>query len=388
MKQPCILMHNSDSSLTHPVSNYMQPIQDLLHQRTPSIPVTRLLIGANLLVFIAMFMNGAGLWHSSGTSIQLSWGANFGPATQDGEWWRLATALFLHFGVIHLTLNLWALWDGGQLAERMYGHIRFAVIYFASGLAGNLLSLVSHGSTAISGGASGAIFGVYGALLIFIWREREQLHPQEFRWLFWGVIVFSLASIIFGFVITGIDNAAHIGGLITGMLGGIILARPLNPDITISSRTRLITIALLLLTVSMLIRYIPVPAWRWSEEMQARQQIGQFLAENAAISHTWQDIIHDSKQGTISFDELAGRIDSTIGDRYEKSFEKLSGLSHNPALPSAATLEALRHYAEQQRDSSRALADHLRDNPPTFGRSVPGITIPPGQPYLIPRHNP
>lgn len=377
-------MHNSNSSNPYAAIHYMQSIQDLLQQRTPSVPVTRLLTGLNLLVFIVMVVNGAGLWHSSSTSIQLSWGANFGPATQDGEWWRLATALFLHFGIIHLTLNLWALWDGGQLAERMYGHIRFAIIYFASGLAGNLLSLVSHGNTAVSGGASGAIFGVYGALLVFVWLERKQLDPQEFRWMFWGVIIFSLASIIFGFVITGIDNAAHIGGLITGMLGGIVLAKPLNPHGSLSPRTRLVTAALLLLTVSMLIRHIPAPTWRWSEEMQARQQIGQFLAENVAISHTWQDIVNDSKQGAISFDELAGRIDSAIGDRYEKSFETLSGLSHNPALPSAATLEALRHYAEQQRDNSRALADNLRDNPPVFGRHLPDITALPAPARRIP----
>lgn len=373
-------MHNSNLSNQYVAIHYMQPIQDLLHQRTPSVPVTRLLTGINLLVFIAMFLNGAGLWHSSSTSIQLSWGANFGPATQDGEWWRLATALFLHFGIIHLTLNLWALWDGGQLAERMYGHTRFVIIYFASGLAGNLLSLVSHGNTAVSGGASGAIFGVYGALLVFVWLERKQLDPQEFRWMFWGVIIFSLASIIFGFVITGIDNAAHIGGLITGMLGGIILAKPLNRHQPPSLPIRLAATALFLLTIGILVRHIPAPTWRWSEEMLAREQIGQFLAENMTISHTWQGIVNDSKQGAISFDELAGRIDSAIGDRYEKNFETLSRLSHNPALPSAATLEALRHYAEQQRDNSRALADHLRDNPPAFGHHLPDMTVVPPVP--------
>ena len=103
--------------------------------------MTKLLVGINLLVFLGTLISGAGLWHSS-NSVQLAWGANFGPATQDGEWWRLCSAMFLHFGVIHLTLNLWALWDAGQLVERMYGHARFAAIYFGSGLTGNLLSLV------------------------------------------------------------------------------------------------------------------------------------------------------------------------------------------------------------------------------------------------------
>jgi rhomboid protease GluP len=87
----------------------MLSLHDLLRQRVREVPVTKLLVVINLLVFLAMLAGGAGLWHSS-NGIQLAWGANFGPATQDGEWWRLGTAMFLHFGAIHLTLNLWALW--------------------------------------------------------------------------------------------------------------------------------------------------------------------------------------------------------------------------------------------------------------------------------------
>ena len=134
----------------------MLSLHDLLSRQARGIPVTRLLVAINLIVFVAMLAGGAGLWHSS-NSVQLAWGANFGPATQDGEWWRLGTAMFLHFGIIHLGLNLWALWDGGQLVERMYGSVRFTAIYFASGLTGNLLSLVANKGLAISGGASGAI---------------------------------------------------------------------------------------------------------------------------------------------------------------------------------------------------------------------------------------
>ena len=122
--------------------------------------------------------------------------------------------MFLHFGAVHLTLNMWALWDGGQLVERMYGHARFAGIYFSSGLTGNLLSLVAHKGLAVSGGASGAIFGMYGALLVFLWRERRNLHPHEFRWFFWGAAGFAVSHPFLGLLITGIDNAAHIGGFL------------------------------------------------------------------------------------------------------------------------------------------------------------------------------
>lgn len=327
------------------------------------MPVTKLLVGINLLVFVAMLAGGAGLWHSS-NSVQLAWGANFGPATQDGEWWRLGSAMFLHFGAVHLTLNLWALWDGGQLVERMYGHVRFAGIYFISGLTGNLLSLVAHRGLAVSGGASGAIFGLYGALLIFLWRERHNLHPQEFRWFFWGAFGFTAATLILGFLITGIDNAAHIGGFLTGMLAGIILARPVSGAKRVSGRSRMLAGSAFALAVVLLISQIPVRTYRWSEEVLARKEIGEFLRDDMAISQAWQGILDEGNRGGISFDELAGRIDTAVGDRYEESFEQLSHLPPNPALPSAATVEMLRHYAELRRDASRALAEGLRAHKP------------------------
>lgn len=341
----------------------MPSLPDLIRQRVPRLPVTQLLIAANLLVFLAMLGSGAGLWHSS-NGVQLAWGANFGPATQDGEWWRLGSALFLHFGAIHLALNMWALWDGGQLVERMYGHGRFAGIYFAGGLSGNLLSLVTHGNDAVSGGASGAIFGVYGALMAFVWRERANLHPREFRWLFWGAAGFAAVTIILGLSIPGIDNAAHMGGFLGGTLAGMALARPLDPAAHLPRRRRWLAAAALALVVAVLILRIPAPAYRWSEETQARSEIGRFLRDDAAITDAWRSILAEGKRHGASFDEVAGRIDSDVADRYEESFEQLSSLPLNPALPSAATLETLRRYTELRRDASRALADGLRAKDP------------------------
>ena len=341
----------------------MLSLHDLLYQRVRRIPVTQLLVIINLLVFIAMLAGGAGLWHSS-NSVQLAWGANFGPATQDGEWWRLGSAMFLHFGAIHLALNLWALWDGGQLVERMYGHARFAGIYFASGLAGNLLSLVAHRGLAVSGGASGAIFGMYGALLIFLWRERRNLHPQEFRWFFWGASGFAGITLVLGLLITGIDNAAHTGGFLAGILGGIIFARRVNAIKPVSHRSRLLAGGAFVLAIAILVSQIPVRAYRWSEEALARKEIGEFLRDDVVISQAWQNILDEGKRGDVSFDELAGRIDTAVSDRYEESFEQLSHLPPNPALPSAATVEILRHYAERRRDASRALAEGLRAHKP------------------------
>ncbi|MBK1678927.1 rhomboid family intramembrane serine protease [Rhodocyclus tenuis] len=334
-------------------------LQDQLRLRQPVLRVTPLLIGINVLVFLAMLANGAGVWHSP-NGVQLAWGANFGPATQDGQWWRLASAMFLHFGVLHLLLNMWALWDSGQFVERFYGYARFAAIYFISGVSGNLLSLVAHQGQAVSGGASGAIFGVYGALLVCLWHERQFLQPSEFRWLFWGAAGFAALTIVFGLLVEGIDNAAHIGGFIAGVLSGTVLLRTLRADLRPIGQARGVAALALAGTIAVLVSLIPPPAYRWHDELRARQEISEFLKDDAAIGESWRSIVKESKRGDSSFDELAGRIDAAIGDRYAASFEQLSQAPDDPALPSAATLAALRQYAQTRRDASRSLAESLR----------------------------
>jgi len=341
-------------------ASHKQALNTLLQQRVPRVQFTLLLIAANIGVFVAMLLGGAGFWHSP-NSIQLAWGANFGPATQDGEWWRLGTALFLHFGAIHLFMNLCALWDGGRLVERMYGHSRFVVLYFTSGLMGNLLSLVIQGGSAVSGGASGAIFGVYGGLLVFLWRERAELDAHEYRWMFWGAVAFSALTILLGFIIPGIDNSAHIGGFVTGLLAGVALAPALDESKLSPLKPRLIATGLLLLGLATLIRNIPTPAYRWSDELQVRQEISEFMRNEQAVNRSWLEIVNDGKKGTASFDELAGRIDSDISEHYEESFEQLSQLPLNPAMPSAKALENALKYTQQRRDASRQLAEQLRN---------------------------
>ena len=340
----------------------MQSFHEILNKRLPNVSVTKLLLTINLLVFAAMVAGGAGFWHSP-NGIQLTWGANFGPATQDGEWWRLGSAMFLHFGALHLALNSYALWDVGQLAERMYGHVRFAGIYLISGLGGNLLSLVMHGNSAVSGGASGAIFGIYAAVLVFLWRERAAITAYEFRWLFGGGSAFAVLSITLGFIIPGIDNAAHIGGFVTGLLTSIIFSQSITSrvmPIKYSAAAVIIT----LFASFLLVKNIPPPKYRWSEELLLRGQINAFLYQDQAINRSWLEIIHEGKQGNVDFDALAGKIDYSISEPYEESFEKLSKLPSNPALPSAEKLENILQYTEKRKAESKAIAEQLREKAP------------------------
>jgi rhomboid protease GluP len=320
--------------------------------------VTWCLIAANIAVFAAMLGLGGSLWHID-NSLQLAWGANFGPATKDGEWWRLGSALFLHFGLIHLAVNMVSLWDGGRLVERMAGPWRFLLIYFGGGLVGNLVSLIAQGDRAVSGGASGAIFGVFGALMVFLWRERGRLNPAEFKWMFWAAVVFSGVTLVMGQLIPGIDNAAHIGGLAGGTLAGAALIRPLDPAQR-AGHARWWAAAAWCVGAALLIANIPAPRYRWSEEIQARGEIRQFLTEDARIIARWGAILRPADRQAASFDELAGQIESEVSSPYAQSFEQLSKLHLDAAAPSAAALRSVREYAEARRDASRALAEGLR----------------------------
>lgn len=336
----------------------MQSLYDRLKQRSATTPITYILIGANVLVFIAMLLNGAGFWHSP-NDIQLRWGANFGPATQDGEWWRLFTAMFLHFGVMHLTLNCLSLWESGQLVERMYGRWRFIGIYLTSGLFGNLVSLVAQGNVAVSGGASGAIFGVYGAALVFLWRERAVIDAYEFRWLFGGGVIFSILTIVLGFIIPGIDNYAHIGGLIAGMLASIFLSQSITSR-QMPAKYQLASLMTVVLVSLYLVTHAPQPKYRWSDELLLRSELNKFLYEDQAINRKWLEIEYQSKQGDKSFEELAKQIDFGISKPYEQSIEKLSKLPNNPALPSASKLENILRNTEARKQQADSLVKGLK----------------------------
>jgi rhomboid protease GluP len=350
----------SDPSAETLPDNAPPRLADLLRGSPRLTPVTVGFVLANVAVFAVMLAFGAGLWHAP-NDVQLAWGANFGPATKDGQWWRLGSAMFLHFGVLHLGMNMWALWDGGRLVERLYGHARLAFIYLGSGMAGNLLSLIVQGERAISGGASGAVFGVYGALMVCLARERGRVDPFEFRWLFGGVAVFSAATLALGFVITGIDNAAHIGGLASGALLGMALARPLQAGHPPQRRPRWLAGAALVLALGVMVSNVPAPRYRLTEELQAREAIREFLDTDRRIGSRWQSIFESGRSEGRSFDELAGRIDADVSREYQSSFEQLSALSLDPAAPSAAQLEILRKYAALRGDASHDLAEALRD---------------------------
>jgi rhomboid protease GluP len=332
---------------------------DLMRSGPRRAPVTMAFLATNAAVFLLMLLAGAGWWHTP-NGVQLAWGANFGPATQDGQWWRLFTAMFIHFGVIHLALNMWALWDVGRLVEQIYGRWRFALLYLGSGVVGNLVSLVMQGNLAVSGGASGAVFSLYGALLVFLWRERRQVDPGEFRWLFGGALAFSALMLIMGHMVQGIDNSAHAGGLLAGMLLGALLAVPWTSKSPLVLRTNVAGLLLLLVVLTLLITRLPPPTYLLGDELRARAAIEAFLVQDQSASKTLDRLLRQSANDPRTFDALAGRIETDVSAVYAKSFEQLQQTTPGSAVPSAAMLQNLRDYADRRAEATHELAQSIR----------------------------
>ena len=182
--------------------------------------ITWLLLAINIIVWLLMQLTAGSV--NTDVSILLRFGAMFGPLIATGEYWRLFTAMFLHAGLIHLFFNCFGLFIFGKLVEGVYGHTRFTVIYLLAGLSGSVLSYMFN-PNAIAVGASGAIFGVLGAFAAYFVAHRGALGEMGRRNLT-GLLAIAVINLVIGFIIPGIDNWAHLGGLAGGFVLGLALA--------------------------------------------------------------------------------------------------------------------------------------------------------------------
>ena len=187
-----------------------------------SITLTQVLFGANIAVFLATALASGSAINISG-EVNFHYGANFGPYTLSGEWWRLLTYMFLHGGAMHIFFNMWCLWDLGRLCESLYGRWTFAAIYLITGVAGGLAS-IAWNPRVLSVGASGAIFGLAGALIASFYLGEFSLPRVAISGTLRSLVIFAVFNLGFG-LFGAIDNACHIGGLVSGLILGALIAR-------------------------------------------------------------------------------------------------------------------------------------------------------------------
>jgi rhomboid protease GluP len=247
-----------------------------------SAPATYLLVGINCAVFVAMVAHGISPM-SPNVDELMHWGANnAGNVQLYGQWWRIITAMFLHVGILHLATNMWCLWNLGLLAEPLMGSFGVLAAYILTGAAGNLLSTMVYwvwpihdGNTILfpaGAGASGAVFGIAGVLIVLLKSSRLPVPPRELKRLRRSVIYFAAINLIIGFSIwagnfvvhsgLNIDNMAHLGGFSSGLLFAVpLVPRIGSPRNTFQTRMRLAVIMLagLLVLFGFYVAHIPPP---------------------------------------------------------------------------------------------------------------------------------
>lgn len=187
-------------------------------------PMTRVLLIIIAVVFaFEIFLGG-----SDNESVLIQMGAIMPNIRETGEYWRLFTAMFLHAGWLHWGTNTWALYQLGTLYEVLFGTPRFALTYFVTGICASLASLFFSRSVAV--GASGAIFGILGAFIFSLLRSPQYRHQRWTKSLVSQIVFWIAVNIMIGLSVKFIDNAAHLGGLVAGLLIGLLPHRVTPPS--------------------------------------------------------------------------------------------------------------------------------------------------------------
>lgn len=315
--------------------------QEQLQALAPTPWLTWTLVGLNVALWLAMLAVGVNGMHADARTL-LDWGGNSSyQVVAHHEAWRLLTAAFLHGGFVHLAMNMVGLASAGPAVERLYGRWQFALIYFGAALAGNALSLHFAADRAVSVGASGAVFGVFGAMLVGLHGHRKDL-PRAFNKRSLGGLGFFIAySLLQGFARSGVDNAAHVGGLLGGAALAWLLPRQLQAQRfarLFPSRAWIGTVLVAVAVGGMVVRAGPgVDQRGFFTSLDALDQ-GLRLAETAQ-----RELARDqaaAKKGELSELALDERSRTIHAPNFRRSREQLERVKLPPGDPRAAFVAA------------------------------------------------
>jgi rhomboid protease GluP len=330
---------------------------DRLHARVDRAWLTHALIGACVVVFLIELWQAQTWWTIHG-KVLLAMGANFGPKVQAGEYWRLLSSVFLHGSPLHLGLNMLALWQVGYFIERIFGRSGTLLLFVVCGLLGSLAS-VWWRAEGLSVGASGAIFGLYGALLVWLIRQRHEVPLGIFKQLRSGTLGFIAYSLFAGFALPGIDNAAHIGGLLGGMLLGAGMAPSLGKPPNQQWRQRSTWAALLaaMTCAYMLWHTAPQVAIAWQKHAEFSEVTRDFALHDAQLEQQVQSLIIQMHARKLRPSDAAHALDDELLPAWQTQIDRLSAISVEPA--DKARHQALLRYAGLRYTALQMLARAL-----------------------------
>lgn len=344
-----------------------------LRRVLPEATATQGLMAGNVGGWIAMVFSGVAPWMPTGESL-LHWGGNYGPATQHGEPWRLLTAPLIHAGIAHLIMNMWALSDAGRLTERLYGTTRFLLIYIGAAVSGGLASLFFTAQHTVSVGASGAIFGVVGALLAALLVQQGQVPRHVLRGLTLSIGLFVVMSFSAASFIKNIDHAAHGGGLVGGFILGLLLGAPhlAGQKQQAPGLVRLL-LACALYGTALYAGWLslPQPKFDQSQQQQSQQIIAAFYQADAQTQQRfeqWQHRVNqtralDPSQRAKLEQQLTAEFLQDLAPVWVHWARQLQGLSDQTRdLPSAARWAQAETVALMRYQGVQMIVDGLNQN--------------------------
>ena len=309
---------------------------------------------ANVLVFIVFGLSGNG-WMNADSEALVRWGSNFGPQTYAGEPWRLASSMFLHGGAVHLLVNMITLVDLGRDCERFFGRTRFPVLYLLSGLGGSLAS-VYWNPLVNSVGASGAICGILGAMLMFMLDSSNRVPVAMLKSHATGIGIFLVYSIVMGVGDAPIDHAAHAGGLVAGAVCAWILS-PWRRPVPAAAGSLLMLIA-----IAGLLNGAPGAA---PERVAARHAALSFKADTRWFGQREAELLAAAQQLVPQWGlaETKPKL-RDLAAEWDEAHARFTAYRFDETAEQARLHQLLVRYIDLRRRSYRSLADL----PPAAGR--------------------
>lgn len=338
------------------IADEQEEFDSMLNAVTPRVYFTTILLAANVVYFIIMLVSGAGFFAPSIEKL-ISFGGNFGHLTLSGEYWRLLTSTFIHAGILHLFFNMMVLLSFGYILEKIYGNFHFILIYVISGVLASMASTAWNPSV-VSIGASGAIFGLFGALGAAMIRQRQHIPPSVFQSIRKETIAFVVYNVLFGLAVPGIDNAAHLGGLAAGFFLGLAAMRSFSTQ----RRPKQSLVTLPATLALSLVIIIPFSLTLLSSQKTEFFRYQQVYAEREDVAISTHRSLHESlMQGDIDERAFVEKLDKKVLPVWESLLESGQSISTIPAQ-SKEDFVSLLDITKLRIDALSALIEGVKTN--------------------------
>lgn len=285
--------------------------------------VTYAIIAINVLVFILMAINGAGIMETDGL-VHVKWGSNYTPLTLSGDWWRFVTNVFIHFGIIHLLMNMYCLYMVGVYLEPMLGKAKYITAYLCTGVLASIISLWWHRDIPNynGAGASGAIFGMYGVFLALL---TTNLIPKKMRQpLLQSIGIFVVYNLVYGMK-GNVDNAAHTGGLLSGFIIGYLYVIAIKKE---KQNEKAVWVLPLVFAITIGGAY---------GYLQQNKDLGKFMVTYSEFSEIEEKAIAPLNDTTLTDPELKNKIDSLCYPLWAEAETKLKTANSYQVSPAMHT---------------------------------------------------